>query len=255
MKWVNSGDEVLIASANQEFAGLLAQGATYIDYLKKQRDQILEVDVAARTKEQNKQLRTLNDQIAEETKRTVLEQFNQELSEQLTNAKSVIEMLNIIERRRQELANDGTELDTGKKEILDDAEKDARKQAKEQTEALLEEYASYTDKRRAIEEQFNKDIEMLTRARNAATTDADRASIDAAIANRCRQYTKTPRERAMPIMIDWLNNTQGMSRNAPPSPKSMMKNAALPVNMATKRCLPASQMQSKKNFPSCRMRY
>lgn len=190
LKWVNSGDSVLIASANQEFAGLLAQGATYIDYLKKQRDQILAVDVANRTKEQNKQLRTLNDQIAEETKRTVLEQFNQELSEQLTNAKSVIEMLNIIERRRRELANDGTELDTGKKDILDEAEKDARNRAKEQTEELLKEFASYTDKRRAIEEQFNKDIEMLTRARNAATTDADRASIDAAIANRRRKYAK-----------------------------------------------------------------
>lgn len=190
LKWVNSGDSVLIASANQEFAGLLAQGATYIDYLKKQRDQILAVDVANRTKAQNKQLRTLNDQIAEETKRTVLEQFNQELSEQLTNAKSVIEMLNIIERRRRELANDGTELDTGKKDILDEAEKDARNRAKEQTEELLKEFASYTDKRRAIEEQFNKDIEMLTRARNAATTDADRASIDAAIANRRRQYEK-----------------------------------------------------------------
>lgn len=190
LKWVNSGDSVLIASANQEFAGLLAQGATYIDYLKRQRDQILSVDVAARSKEQNKQLRTLNDQIAEETKRTVLEQFNQELSEQLTNAKSVIEMLNIIERRRRELANDGTELDTGKKDILDEAEKDARNRAKEQTEELLKEFASYTDKRRAIEEQFNKDIEMLTRARNAATTDADRASIDAAIANRRRKYAK-----------------------------------------------------------------
>lgn len=190
LKWVNSGDSVLIASANQEFAGLLSQGATYIDYLKKQRDQILAVDVANRTKAQNKQLRTLNDQIAEETKRTVLEQFNQELSEQLTNAKSVIEMLNIIERRRRELANDGTEFDTGKKDILDEAERDARNQAKEQTEALLEEFASYTDKRRAIEEQFNKDIEMLTRARNAATTDADRASIDAAIANRRRKYAK-----------------------------------------------------------------
>lgn len=190
LKWVNSGDSVLIASANREFAGLLSQGATYIDYLKKQRDQILAVDVANRTKAQNKQLRTLNDQIAEETKRTVLEQFNQELSEQLTNAKSVIEMLNIIERRRRELANDGTELDTGKKDILDEAEKNARNQAKEQTEDLLKEFASYTDKRRAIEEQFNKDIEMLTRARNAATTDADRASIDAAIANRRRKYAK-----------------------------------------------------------------
>lgn len=190
LKWVNSGDSVLVASANQEFAGLLEQGATYIDYLRKQRDQILAVDVAARTKEQNKQLRTLNDQIAEETKRTVLEQFNQELSEQLTNAKSVIEMLNIIERRRQELAKDGTEIDNGKSDILDDAEKDVRKQAKEQTEALLDEFASYTDKRRAIEEQFNKDMELLNRARAAATTDADRASVDAAIANRRRQYEK-----------------------------------------------------------------
>lgn len=190
LKWVNSGDSVLVASANQEFAGLLEQGATYIDYLKKQRDQILAVDVAARSKEQTAQLRTLNDQIAEETKRTVLESFNQELAEQLTNAKSVLEMLNIIERRRQELANDGTEIDKGKADILDDAEKDARKQAKEQTEALLEEFASYTDKRRAIEEQFNKDMELLNHARAAATTDADRASVDAATANRRRQHEK-----------------------------------------------------------------
>lgn len=190
LKWVNSGDSILIASANQEFAGLLKEGATYIEYLKNQRDQILSVDVANRTKAQNQQLRQLNDTIAEETKRTVLEQFNEELSEQLTNAKSVIDMLNIIEKRRKELANDGTELDNGKKDILDDAEKDARKQAKEQTQELLEEYASYTEKRRRLEEQFNKDIEMLTRARNAATTDADRESIDAAIANRRKKYEK-----------------------------------------------------------------
>lgn len=190
LKWVNSGDSILIASANQEFAGLLKEGATYIEYLKNQRDQILSVDVANRTKAQNQQLRQLNDAIAEETKRTVLEQFNEELSEQLTNAKSVIDMLNIIEKRRKELAYDGTEIDNGKKDILDDAEKDARKQAKEQTQELLEEYASYTEKRRRLEEQFNKDIEMLTRARNAATTDADRASIDAAIANRRKKYEK-----------------------------------------------------------------
>ena len=190
LKWVNSGDEVLVKSAKQEFAGLLEQGATYIDYLKKQRDQILSVDVAARTKEQNKQLRTLNDAIAEETKRTVLEQFNQELSEQLTNAQSVLDILNIIERRRKDLANDGTELDNGKKDILDAAEKDARNQIKDQTKELLDEYASYTDKRRKMEEDFNRDIELLTRARNAATTEADRVSIDAAIANRRRQYEK-----------------------------------------------------------------
>lgn len=188
LKWVNSGDAILANSARQEFAGLLKEGATYMEYLKNQRDQILNIDVANRTKAQNKQLRTLNDQIAEETKKTVLEQFNQELSEQLTNAQSIIEVLNIIEKRRKELANDGTELDNGKKDILDDAEKDAIKRAKDQTKELLEEYASYTNKRRAMEEQFNRDIELLTRARAAATSDAERDAYDAAIENRTRKY-------------------------------------------------------------------
>src|SRR3712207_6737059 len=98
MKWINSGDAILVKSANKEFAGLLKEGATYIDYLKNQREIILQVGVANRTKAQNKQLRQLNDAIAEETKKTVLEAFNAELSEQLTNAQTVLEMLSIIEK-------------------------------------------------------------------------------------------------------------------------------------------------------------
>lgn len=34
MKWINSGDEVLVKAANQEFGKLLQEGATYIEYLK-----------------------------------------------------------------------------------------------------------------------------------------------------------------------------------------------------------------------------
>ena len=105
-KWLNSGDAILVQSANKEFEGLLKEGSTYIDYLKNQRDQILSIDVANRTKSQNKQLRQLNDAIAEETKQTVLEAFNTELNEQLTNAKTTLEMLKIIEQKRKELANE-----------------------------------------------------------------------------------------------------------------------------------------------------
>lgn len=188
MKWINSGDEVLVKAANQEFAKLLKEGATYIDYLKNQRDIILQVDVANRTKAQNKQLRQLNDAIAEETKNTVLEAFNNELSEQLTNAKSILEMLNIIEQKRKQLSGDGTELDNAKKETLDDAEKDAQAKLKEETESLLEEYESYMEKRRRIDEQYNADIALLQRKRSQAQTDSERAEIDAAINNRKRKY-------------------------------------------------------------------
>lgn len=187
-KWVNSGDSVLIQSANAEFQGLLAQGATYIDYLKNQREQILAVDVANRTKEQNKQLRQLNDAIAEETKQTVLEAFNNELNEQLSNARTVIEMLNIIEQRRKELSNDGTDLDNAKAESLNEAENNAQEQLKQETESLLEEYASYVEQKRRLEEQFNNDVALMMRQREQATTDAQRAEIDKAIQNRTNKY-------------------------------------------------------------------
>lgn len=190
MKWINSGDDVLMKAANKEFSGLLKEGATYIDWLKKQRDTILEVDEANRTATQNKRFRQLNDAIAEETKKTVLESFNQELSEQLTNAKTVMEMLNLIEKKRKELSNDGTELDNGKKEALDEAEKNAKEQLKQETEALLEEYSSYVEKKRRLEEDFNNDMILLAKARAEAKTDEERANKDAAMQNRKARFDK-----------------------------------------------------------------
>lgn len=192
-KWVNSGDEVLVRSAHQEFSKLLAEGATYIDYLKNQRDQILQIDVANRTKAQNKQLRQLNDAIAEETRTTVLEAFNEELNAQLTNARTVLDMLNIIEQKRKELSGDGTELDNAKADALNEAEENAQDQLRQETESLLEEYASYVEQKRRLEQQFNDDVALMMREREKATTDAQRAEIDNAIQNRTNQYNKDVR--------------------------------------------------------------
>lgn len=192
-KWVNSGDEVLVRSANQEFSKLLAEGATYIDYLKNQRDQILQIDVANRTKAQNKQLRQLNDAIAEETRTTVLEAFNEELNAQLTNARTVLDMLNIIEQKRKELSGDGTELDNAKADALNEAEENAQDQLRQETESLLEEYTSYVEQKRRLEQQFNDDVALMMREREKATTDAQRAEIDNAIQNRTNQYNKDVR--------------------------------------------------------------
>ena len=189
-KWVNSGDAIIQKAAATEFDGLLKQGATYIDYLKRQRDIILDVDVANRTKAQNKQLRQLNDAIAEETKNTVLEAFNNELSASLANAKTVLEMLKVIEAKRKELSGDGTELDNAKAKSLDNAEEKANAEAAKQTEALLTEYASFVEQKRRLEEQFNTDMELLSRARAKATTAAEIAEIDQAMANRKTKYNK-----------------------------------------------------------------
>lgn len=189
-EWVNSGDSVLAKAAATEFKGLLAQGSSYIDFLKKQRDIILGVDISNRTKAQNAQLRTLNDQIAEETKKTVLDAFNEELSNSLTNAKTTVEMLNIIAQKRKELANDGTDIDNSKKESLDNADKNAIEKQKTEIDKLLEEYSSFLDKKLLLEKQYTDDIALLEKRRSEATTDADKSKIDQAIANRTKKYNK-----------------------------------------------------------------
>ena len=189
-KWVNSGDAIIQKAAATEFDGLLKHGATYIDYLKRQRDIILDVDVANRTKAQNKQLRQLNDAIAEETKNTVLEAFNNELSASLANAKTVLEMLKVIEAKRKELSGDGTELDNAKAKSLDNAEEKANAEAAKQTEALLTEYASFTEQKRRLDEQYRIDKELLDRRLAKATSAAEIAEIKNVMAEREKKYNK-----------------------------------------------------------------
>lgn len=188
LKWVNSGDETLVKAAKQEFEHILSQGATYIDYLKNQRTIIESIDVSNRTAEQNAQLRTLNNQIAEETRKTVLESFNAELADQLSNAKTISQMLDVIEQRREELSGDGTELDNFKKEALDSAEKDVVQKSKDETDALLADYASYLDKKIMLDRQYAEDLILLRKRLDAAETDEDRQSVQSAIDNRTRQY-------------------------------------------------------------------
>ena len=189
-KWINSGDSVIQSAASKEFAGLLKQGASYIDYLKRQREQILSIGVEKRTKEQNANLRKLNDAIAEETKKTVLETFNNELSQQLGNAKSIAEMLNVIEQRRKQLKNDNTEVDNGKKDALDNAEKDVVKKQKERTQKLLDDYASYTTKKLKLEQEYVQDMMLLQKQLDKAQTPQEKGEITKAMANRRVQYDK-----------------------------------------------------------------
>ena len=171
-QWMNSGDAIIAKSAQQEFAGLLAEGANYMEYLQRQRQNILDVDETQRTREQVEQLASLNNAIAEETRNTVIEAFDNQLNDELNKATSTLEMLNIIAEKRNELANDNTDLDNAKRESLDKAEQDVQEQITNEREErikemqrereerdqmyaeMLQSYASYTEQRAAIEQDF-----------------------------------------------------------------------------------------------------
>lgn len=174
-KWVNSKDEIVRNAAKTEFAALLEEGSSYIDYLKKQRDQLIKaIGSGTASKKQATELQKLNNAIADETKETVLNEFEKGLQKQLSGARSIMEMLNILEEKRKELAGDGTVLDNGKKAILDDAQEGVNKQAKEQTDALIKQYSDYYGRRLNQSVEFESKMSLLRMRAKSAETQEER---------------------------------------------------------------------------------
>lgn len=171
-KWVNSKDEIIQRAARSEFAGLLAEGNSYLEYLKNQREKLLEV--AKRSPEQNKKLSKLNDEIANETKNTVLGEFEKELQNQMKGARSIMEMLNILEEKRKTLSGDGSEVDNGKKEILNKEQETVSNKAESDTKSLLEKYSSYLSEKLNFDVNYLENKRLLTENLAKATTDEER---------------------------------------------------------------------------------
>lgn len=182
-KWVNSGDQIVRKAAEQEFAGLLTEGATYLEYLKNQRDQLTATigdDTA--TQRQQEELRKLNAAIATETKDTVLAQFEADLQAQLATAENVMQMLDMIQQRRQEIAGDSTDLGSGKSDILDKAQQDAAQQAEAQTNELLDQYTDYLQEKIDFETNYAANSQLLNRQLANAKTEEERRIAKAALA-------------------------------------------------------------------------
>lgn len=175
-KWVNSKDEILQNAAKTEFAGLLAEGSSYIDFLKKQREELLALSTSS--PKETEKLKKLNDEIANETKNTVLGEFEKELQNQLAGARSILEMLNILEERRKQLAGDGSDLDNSKKDIIDSEQENVAKKAKEETDALLDQYNQYLEKRINKSVEFENQMALLRRRASMAQTKEEREKIE-----------------------------------------------------------------------------
>lgn len=178
-KWANSNDEILQKAAKTEFASLLEEGSSYLDYLNKQRDELLAL--SSTSPDQAEKLKKLNNEIANETKDTVLGEFENELKRQLDGAHSIMEMLNILEEKRKTLSSDGSDVDEGKTKIIDDAQEDIAKKAEDETKSLLTQYAGYLEKKIEFDVNYLERKRLLTEASNKATTDEERKIAQAAL--------------------------------------------------------------------------
>lgn len=180
LKWVTSKDETLRKAANTEFATLLKEGTSYLDYLEKKRADIQAK--ATKTTTDLKNLSTLNNEIAKTTKEAVISDFDKKLQEELAACQTIGARLDLLEQRRKELSGDNSDVDNAKKDIIDDAKKDAVKQAKEETKQLLREYAGYLSDKLDFEESYAWKKQAITDKLAKATTSKDKQVAEAALA-------------------------------------------------------------------------
>ena len=180
LKWVTSKDETLRKAANTEFATLLKEGTSYLDYLEKKRADIQAK--ATTTTTDLKNLSTLNNEIAKTTKEAVISDFDKKLQEELAACQTIGARLDLLEQRRKELSGDNSDVDNAKKDIIDDAKKDTVKQAKEETKQLLREYAGYLSDKLDFEESYAWKKQAITDKLAKATTSKDKQVAEAALA-------------------------------------------------------------------------
>ncbi len=180
LKWITSSDATVRAAANTEFAGLLKEGSSYLDYLEKQRADI--EGKAKKTATDLKNLATLNNEIANATKETVLSDFDTQLQRELAQCKTIDERLALIEEKRQQLAGDNSDVDNAKGEMLNEAESETKEQAKQETKALLQEYAGYLQEKLEFEESYARKRGLLVTQAATAATEKERKIAEAALA-------------------------------------------------------------------------
>lgn len=119
LAWVTSSDATVREAAAQEFAPLLEQGSTYLDYLQRQQQALTD---AAPTAAITAKLKIVQDQIAEATKEATLRDFQTQLEKDLQACTTLGAMLDLLEQRRQAIAGDDTEVGEREREMIKDQE-------------------------------------------------------------------------------------------------------------------------------------
>lgn len=179
-KFVHSTDETLQAAAQgDEFKKLLEGGATYREYLE---NQIAELQAAGeKTAGYTAHLHALQDELATLEKNTVIDDFRKALEQQLAAAQTQQEMLDIIAKNRKKLEDGGdVEVNREKGDILDQQQKSIEEKEKERTNALLQQYSDYLQKKIQFEADYAENVRRIQAAIDKAEADGNEAALAAA---------------------------------------------------------------------------
>lgn len=152
-KWISSEDATVRAAASTEFASILADGNSYLEYLERQRALIEEKTTKTSTDIQH--LRQLNEEIANTARQTALEDFTTALQQAVNEATTLSEKLAVISQQREKLSGEpDTELNGQKNDQLNEVEQKLTTEALLKANELVNAYRESTNKALAEEQEY-----------------------------------------------------------------------------------------------------
>ena len=172
-KWINSSDEQIREAAKTQFADLIKDGESYEQYLRKLKEEVLNMP---QSKEQNKQVQLITTELVSIEKANYMDNFTKALNEQVESADNVIDKLNVIIEKRKELDNIESPLQPELTAAVDLQEEKIAKQAQLEVERTRRELSDYYQDRINGEIQFQEKRKELEDKINRETN-ADRKKV------------------------------------------------------------------------------
>lgn len=170
-KMVSSSDEKTRQEGERRWEMLKAQGETYLDYLKTERDKL--EGLGNLSAKQQAHLMELYKRIGEEDKKGLLDLFGDGLKQELATAEGIVDKLDIL-RKAASSASGDTGLDKGKREAIKAEEERLLASTLENYIKVQSEHRKATDAKVSDYERYAKEVERIESALAGKVSDIQR---------------------------------------------------------------------------------
>ena len=187
--------------ADEEFASLIAEGDSYVEYVNKQIATLEAKKSAGKLSgEESDKLVTLYSEKDDASGMiSGIEAFKESLQETKKEAADLVEYLGVLKKKQAELEGDNSPESVGKKAILKEEEESVSSEIQSRTDALTSQYAQGAERVKLIQAQLNSDLSVLNKAYLDAKTASEKEQIEKIIDAR----KKAANIETLQADVDW----------------------------------------------------
>ena len=159
VKYINSDDLSLKATAILNYSSLKKNGANYEEYLRNIQKKL--VDNTNKTKDQVKELKFINDELQEVINYNAFDKYKEQINDQITSSNKLLDVIEKVQQEKQKFANSTNPIEQQKFKFLDEKEIELMKRANDEAKNLLDTLSKEANPLEAIKNSFDNQLFLL----------------------------------------------------------------------------------------------